>query len=62
MLWLPGSRAAWTLRRARLFLSRLFLLTRIRLSRRTGGGGRCLRDDDGPIRRARLCGDRQGQV
>jgi hypothetical protein len=61
---LPGSRATRTLLRrprgprSRLLLSRLFLLTRIRLSRRTGRRRLC--DDNGPIRRARLCGDRQG--
>jgi len=59
---LPGSRATWTLRRARRPRARLFFLTRVRLSRRTGWGGRRLRDDDEPIRRARLCADRQGYV
>jgi hypothetical protein len=58
---LPGSRATRTLlRRSRLFLSRLFLLTRVRLSRRAGR--RRLRGDDGLIRRARLCGEREGHV
>jgi hypothetical protein len=63
---LPGSRATWMLLRrprgprSRFFLSRLFLLTRIGLSRRTGRRRLC--DDDGLIRRARLCGEREGHV
>jgi hypothetical protein len=48
MLWLPGSRAAWTLRRARRPRAGFFLLARVRL-RRSTGGRRSLRDDDGLI-------------
>jgi hypothetical protein len=60
---LPGGRATRTLlRRSGGPRARLFLLTRIRLSRYTRSGGRCLRDDNGLIRRARLRGDREGHV
>jgi hypothetical protein len=60
---LPGSRAAGTLlRRSSGPRARLFLLTRIRLGRRSRSGRRCLRDDNGLIRRARLGSDREGRV
>jgi hypothetical protein len=60
---LPGSRAARTLlRRSRRARAGLFLLTRVGLGRRAGWSRRCLRNDDRLIRRAWLCGNREGHV
>lgn len=60
---LPGRRATRTLLRwSGGPRARLFLLAWIRLGGCTRSGGRCLRDDNGLIRRARLRSDREGHM